>query len=90
MIHLIMARVTPDELHDMLQVLVISSSLRWMSNAEFWRAAARYTPIVKPFAVWRRKWQSIWNNIEQRQRVATQAGKWSARVLELSGLLDEN
>lgn len=64
--------------------------IEWTAPDAEINTASELVEMQIQLAVWRRKWQSIWNNIEQRQRVATQAGQWSARVLELSGLLDEN
>jgi broad specificity phosphatase PhoE len=36
---------------------------------------------------WQRAWSSIWVDPERRAAVAEQAGAWSERVLEMSGLL---
>jgi len=36
---------------------------------------------------WHRAWESVWGNSESRASLAQQAGKWSHRLLEMSGLL---
>lgn len=44
--------------------------------------------IQRQLAQWQRCWQDIWNNPIERATVAAQAGAWSKRVLEKSGLLN--
>jgi len=39
-------------------------------------------------ALWQLNWPLIWTDPNRRQAVAALAGKWSDRILELSGLLD--
>ncbi len=41
-------------------------------------------------AVWYRNWVLLWQDADLRNVIATMSGKWSDRVLELSGLLNEN
>lgn len=36
---------------------------------------------------WRRAWEEIWSDPERRAAMAREAGRWSGRLLELSGLL---
>ena len=38
-------------------------------------------------AVWQHNWTQIWNDPLQRTAVAHQAGEWSKKVLDMSGLL---
>jgi hypothetical protein len=38
---------------------------------------------------WRDNWESILENQEQREAVATEAEKWSDVILNLSGILDD-
>jgi len=38
-------------------------------------------------ASWQYKWPDIWNDPVRRREVAEQSGRWSDRVLELSGLM---
>lgn len=37
---------------------------------------------------WRENWQNIWDDPVERALVAAQAGDWSQKILERSGLLD--
>lgn len=37
---------------------------------------------------WRENWQAIWDDPAERASVAAQAGAWSQKMLERSGLLD--
>ncbi len=39
-------------------------------------------------ACWQYKWHDIWNDPVRRHEVAEQAGRWSDRVLDLSGLME--
>lgn len=50
--------------------------------------AAELVELQIQLARWQRNWQRIWTNPQQRQQIAEEAGRWSNRVLELSGLLD--
>lgn len=50
--------------------------------------ASELVEIQIQLALWRLTWQRIWNDIERRRAVAEQAGIWSERILNLSGLLD--
>lgn len=37
---------------------------------------------------WRLEWTEIWNDLERRTSVAKQAGAWSEKILDRSGLLN--
>ncbi len=50
-------------------------------------AQAELVALQVQLARWQRSWASIWANPAQRTAVADQAGAWSERVLEMSGLL---
>jgi hypothetical protein len=41
-------------------------------------------------AVWKQNWSLIWNNVGRRLAVANLAARWSGRILDMSGLLNEN
>lgn len=41
-------------------------------------------------AVWQRNWSLLWADPDRRYAVARLAAKWSDRVLEMSGLLNES
>ncbi|MBI1761195.1 MAG: hypothetical protein HYR56_07135 [Acidobacteria bacterium] len=44
--------------------------------------------LKQELVVWLANWPAIWDNAEQRAAVATQAGCWSDKFLQHSGLLD--
>jgi hypothetical protein len=48
---------------------------------------AELVELQVQLSLWQRTWDEIWQNSTQRQHVASTSGKWSQRVLELSGLL---
>lgn len=50
--------------------------------------AAELVELQVQLARWQYKWHDIWNDPAQRREMAEQSGRWSDRVLELSGLLD--
>lgn len=50
--------------------------------------AAELVELQVQLARWQYKWHDIWSDPERRQEVAGQAGRWSDRVLELSGLME--
>jgi len=43
--------------------------------------------LQRQLARWQFKWNEIWNDLEKRTSVAAQAGDWSQKILESSGLL---
>jgi hypothetical protein len=49
--------------------------------------AAELVELQVQLARWQNKWHDIWNDPVRRREVAEQSGRWSDRVLELSGLL---
>jgi len=44
--------------------------------------------LQRQLARWQFKWQEIWNDLEKRNAVAEQAGAWSEKILDRSGLLN--
>ena len=44
--------------------------------------------LQKQLARWQYKWHEIWNDTEKRNLVAEQAGAWSQKILDRSGLLN--
>jgi len=49
--------------------------------------AAELVELQIQLARWQYKWPDIWNDPVRRREVAEQSGRWSDRVLELSGLM---
>jgi hypothetical protein len=43
--------------------------------------------LQRRLAQWHLKWDEIWKDEDRRTSVADEAARWSARVLELSGLV---
>lgn len=41
-------------------------------------------------ALWHHTWEKIWDEHEKRSAIAEQSGKWSERLLDLSGLLNKD
>jgi hypothetical protein len=48
---------------------------------------AELVELQRQLARWQYRWADIWADPAQRAAIAEQAGAWSRRVLELSGLL---
>ena len=44
--------------------------------------------LQRQLARWQFKWQEIWNDLERRTSLAEQAGAWSEKILDRSGLLN--
>jgi hypothetical protein len=44
--------------------------------------------LQRQLARWQFKWLEIWNDFEIRNSVAEQAGAWSEKILDRSGLLN--
>jgi broad specificity phosphatase PhoE len=64
--------------------------IEWTAPDAEISTASELVEMQIQLAIWQLKWQTIWSDMERRKQVAAQAGQWSERVLELSGLLDEN
>lgn len=50
--------------------------------------AAELVELQIQLAHWQYKWHDIWSDPVRRREVAEQSGRWSDRLLELSGLLE--
>ncbi len=50
--------------------------------------AAELVELQVQLARWQYQWHDIWNDPVRRREVAEQSGRWSDRVLELSGLME--
>ena len=62
--------------------------IEWMAAEADIDKAAELVELQIQLARWQYKWSEIWNNPVRRREVAEEAGHWSDRVLELSGLLE--
>jgi len=62
--------------------------IEWTAGEADIGVAAELVELQVQLSLWQLDWDDIWKNKAQRQLVANASGKWSQRVLELSGLLD--
>ena len=51
--------------------------------------AAELVELQIQLARWQYHWEDIWSDPARRREVAEQSGRWSDRVLELSGLMEQ-
>lgn len=49
---------------------------------------ADWLKLKQELATWLADWPATWNNVEQRNAVATQTGLWCDKFVQHSGLLD--
>jgi hypothetical protein len=61
--------------------------IEWTAGEADISTAAELVELQVQLSLWQRALGEIWQNSAQRQQVASTSGKWSQRVLELSGLL---
>ena len=62
--------------------------IKWTAAEADIDKAAELVELQVQLARWQYKWHEIWNDPVRRREVAKQAGRWSDRVLELSGLME--
>lgn len=62
--------------------------IEWTAGEADISTAAELVELQVQLSLWQRVWDKIWQDGGQRQQVAAASGRWSQRVLELSGLLD--
>ncbi|MBI3538351.1 MAG: hypothetical protein HY070_12445 [Chloroflexi bacterium] len=51
--------------------------------------AARLVEIQRALTLWHSKWNRVQENTDERTKLAIEARAWSAEVLKMSGLLDQ-
>jgi hypothetical protein len=61
--------------------------IEWTAGEAEINTAAELVELQVQLALWGCAWDDIWRDSAQRQQLAITSGKWSQRVLELSGLL---
>ena len=61
--------------------------IEWTAAEAEVETAAELVELQIQLALWQRNWNSIWADLALRREVAEKSGRWSDRVLELSGLL---
>lgn len=62
--------------------------IEWTAAAAESHTAAALVELQVQLARWQQNWPEIWSDSAQRRQIAEQAGVWSKRVLEMSGLLN--
>jgi len=63
--------------------------IEWTAAEAEVEVAAELVELQLQLVRWQRTWPTIWPDPVKRQEVADTAKRWSDRVLELSGLLEE-
>ena len=88
-----LARIKSFSSHDANQEAVASLLeeskffIEWTAGEADINTAAELVDLQIQLSLWWRALDRIWQDSAQRQQVASTSGKWSQRVLELSGLL---
>ncbi len=62
--------------------------LEWLAPDADPNLQAELAELRQLLATWRENWQATWDDPVGRASVAAQAGEWSQKMLERSGLLD--
>ena len=62
--------------------------IEWTANEAELSHTAELVELQIQLAVWERRWSQSWDNLAQREQIASVAATWSERVLEMSGLLN--
>lgn len=62
--------------------------IEWTAAEADVSTAAQLVELQIQLARWQRNWTHLWVDPAQRQQLAEQSAAWSARVLEMSGLLN--
>lgn len=62
--------------------------IEWIAGEADLSTQVELVELQRLLARWRLAWHDIWNDLEKRTYVATQAGLWSQKILERSGLLN--
>ena len=61
--------------------------IEWTAAEADISTAAELVELQVQLSLWQRSWNKIWHDSVKRHQFATASGKWSQRILELSGLL---
>ncbi len=63
--------------------------IEWTAPDANLQLQAELVELQRQLAQWQYQWKSIWADPIKRATVAEQAGAWSKKVLDRSGLLDQ-
>jgi hypothetical protein len=61
--------------------------IEWTAGEAGPSIAEELVQLQLQLSLWQRAWEEIWQDPENRREAALASGKWSQRVLEMSGLL---
>lgn len=61
--------------------------IEWMGQEADIDTAAELVELQRQIVRWQTHWAEIWDNPEERGKVADRSQLWAERILELSGLL---
>ncbi|HEY9705964.1 MAG TPA: hypothetical protein V6C58_26250 [Allocoleopsis sp.] len=64
--------------------------IEWTAKDTEIEIAANLVELQIQLACWQYSWVKIWDNIDERMKVAENARIWSEKVLDMSGLLVVN
>ncbi|MBU0511711.1 MAG: hypothetical protein KKD28_14970 [Chloroflexi bacterium] len=80
-----------DGLRDVVESILNESKyfIEWMAPESDFEIQVEVVELQIQLALWQNIFDCIWSEPTSRQAFATQAGWWSHRLLEKSGLLDE-
>ncbi|MGH9751946.1 MAG: hypothetical protein ACREA2_04120 [Blastocatellia bacterium] len=62
--------------------------IEWTTADASLRQQAALAELRSMLMNWRLEWTEIWNDAEKRTSLAEQAGAWSEKILDCSGLLN--
>ena len=76
---------------DAVHNLIVESKyfIEWTAQETETVVAEQLVDLQVQLARWQYSWDQVWGNPDQRHDLSEEAGSWSRRVLELSGLLKE-
>jgi hypothetical protein len=85
----IKSTATRPELGDAAKRVIRESKhlVEWAGENADLQVQIELVELQRQLARWQFKWAEIWNDIEKRNSIAEQAGVWSQKILERSGLL---
>ena len=61
--------------------------IEWMAKDVDTEIAVEFVELQRQIVRWQTHWVEIWDNPEERQKVADRSQFWADRILQLSGLL---
>ena len=76
--------------HEAVASLIEESKffIEWTAGEADINTAAELVKLQIQLAIWQLKWDLIWEDRAEREKLSQASGGWSQRVLQLSGLLE--